>query len=196
VATSQFFNGIWTKRALPGWLIALEPIAVRIYSYIDLASNIDWVHEKFPQLSAIGNIAAAHPIWTDLSAVAIGLSWIYLIGIRKASKSKSQRERKQVEFMQTYSALGEAYPRTEYIFKEGNELHGYFLSGEGLLSWDGQKTIRHFERIILPKPNGSYLHQLQTFNMESNPYLRAPDQIKATTRLALTGLLPVSKTPS
>lgn len=71
------------------------------------------------------------------------------------------RKGQRIEFFPTYSELGKAYPRPDYIFRAGNELHGYFMSGEGLISWEGNKNVRFFKRIILPHPSGSYLRKLK-----------------------------------
>jgi hypothetical protein len=100
---------------------------------------------------------------------------------------------KSVEFFGTYAELERKYPRSE-ILKSDNELHGYFLSGEGLMGWNLEENIKRFRRIILPQPTGSYLHTLQTLCVGQpfmNPYLRGPDQIKTTTAAAQRNSIPL-----
>jgi hypothetical protein len=156
--------------ALPEWLASVWSL----YSNEPLS---DVVSRKLGGINIPGWFGST-------SSIILGLGMFgYLIYVLR----KGQR----VEFFPTYSQLGKAYARTECIFKEGNELHGYFLSGEGLLSWEGKKHIGRFSRIIVPNPSGPYLCILQTLHTDTNPYLRASDQIRATTKLAQSTKVPI-----
>jgi hypothetical protein len=66
------------------------------------------------------------------------------------------------------------------IFKQGNDICAYFLSGQGVFSTD-LRRFNQVRRLILPSPDGQYLAQLQTHSI--NEYLYAPDQIRITTKL-------------
>ena len=49
--------------------------------------------------------------------------------------------------------------------------------------------MRYVKGLLLPKPDGSYLHRLATIS--PNIYLKIPDQIRATTKLAKRYNVPV-----
>ncbi len=141
------------------------------------------------------------PLWAYILFILIGIFiGLLILSFRKRQKEeqivtsrKPTQHGETVELFQSYSELEKWHPRTE-ILKPENELHGYFLSGEGLLSWNADENIRRFRRIILPKPNAPYLAILQTIcsnNQTINPYLRAPDQIKTTRDIAKRNDVPI-----
>ena len=87
---------------------------------------------------------------------------------------------KVIEFFKDRTELENRQPIPE-IFKEGNEIHGYFLTGEGLFS-PHNNNMKYVKRLILPNPNGSYLKRLT--KLQPNKYLNVPEQIKITSYLA------------
>jgi hypothetical protein len=122
--------------------------------------------------------------WLQFVGVPIGLIFLYLIWRetkRRApvAPSVTPSVAKTVEFFPTRTELEEKYP-LKAIFAPGNEIYAYFLSGQGVYVWSRDR-FKQTKRLLLPRPNGSYMRMLQT--LSKNEYLNAPDQIKTTTRL-------------
>lgn len=84
----------------------------------------------------------------------------------------------KVEFFKDRDALHNRFPISKIFSDNNNELHGYFLRGEGLFSDSG--NIKKMERIILPNPDGEYLKYFQS--IDSNSYFTL-EQIITTTKL-------------
>ena len=91
-----------------------------------------------------------------------------------------------IEFFATIDDLRAKHPLPE-SFKPGNEIHAYFLSGEGVFA-EYTDYIKCVKRLILPKPDASYLAILQTL---PNSYADFKSQILETRALALKNNIPV-----
>jgi len=82
-------------------------------------------------------------------------AWTYLKRIRIGiAPLNSER----VEFFGTISELRERHPIHE-TFKPGNEIHAYFLSGEGVFAEHNDYT-KCVKRLLLPKPDAMNLATL------------------------------------
>ena len=111
------------------------------------------------------------PAWTYLKRIRIGLAPL-----------NSER----VEFFGTIGELRERHPIHE-TFKPGNEIHAYFLSGEGVFA-EHNDYIKCVKRLLLPKPDAMNLATLQTL---SNVYADCGSQIERTRALARKNNVPV-----
>jgi hypothetical protein len=111
------------------------------------------------------------PAWTYLKRIRIGLAPL---------------NAERVEFFGTISELRERHPIHE-TFKPGNEIHAYFLSGEGVFA-EHNDYIKCVKRLLLPKPDAMNLATLQTL---SNVYADCGSQIEKTRALAVMNNVPV-----
>jgi hypothetical protein len=91
-----------------------------------------------------------------------------------------------IEFFPTIDDLRSHHPLHE-TFKPGNDIHAYFLSGEGVFA-EYTDYIKCVKRLILPKPDASYLAILQTL---PNSYADFKSQIIETRALASKNNIPV-----
>ena len=120
---------------------------------------------------------------TFTAALVAAAAGMWLINeLKRWSKAKPSVlvPQSMVEFFANRTALDVRLPLRE-IFKEGNRISGYFLSGEGIFSSD-KNRLNYTKRLILPKPTGSYVGRLHAIFPQD--YLNAPRQIKITTKLA------------
>lgn len=118
-------------------------------------------------------IAQEHKIFSFLSSyifMPAAFGWLGILVWRYF--------RPTVEFFKDRDTLHNRFPIRE-IFSGNNELHGYFLRGQGLFS--DSDNIKKMKRIILPEPEAHYLNLLK--DLEPNPFFQ-PDQIKITTEQA------------
>lgn len=96
-----------------------------------------------------------------------------------------QRSATHVEFFSTIDELRARYPLSE-TFKPGNDIHAYFLSGEGVFA-EHNDYIKRVKRLILPRPDAANIATLQTL---SNSYVDFRTQINKTLALAEKNNIP------
>ncbi len=116
-----------------------------------------------------------------IAGILICLLWLNLR--KQRDEAKSIKDMEGIEFFSTREELDEKYPLSG-TFKEGNEIHAHFLSGEGVFSPhnDRMKLVRS---LILPSVDAEYLTALQTlYASGANPYVHIASQIKTTTGIA------------
>jgi hypothetical protein len=73
-----------------------------------------------------------------------------------------------IEFFPTIDDLRSHHPLPE-TFRPGNEIHAYFLSGEGVFS-EHSDYIKYVKRLILPDPSSENVAAIQAFSNGSNDY--------------------------
>jgi hypothetical protein len=91
-----------------------------------------------------------------------------------------------IEFFATIDDLRAGHPLRE-TFKQGNELHAYLLSGEGVFE-EYTDYIKCVKRLILPKPDAAYLAIMRTL---PNSYADFRTKIITTRALAMKNNVPV-----
>lgn len=72
------------------------------------------------------------------------------------------QEKNGIEFFATMDELRAKHPLSE-TFKAGNEIHAYFLTGEGVFAED-INYVKCIKRLILPDPNKNNLARLKRLN--------------------------------
>jgi hypothetical protein len=85
-----------------------------------------------------------------------------------ATPANSTANYAEVEFFPTIDSLRSKHPIPE-TFRAGNEIHAYFLSGEGVFA-EHNDYIKCVKRLILPNPDSENIATVNTFSSTHTDY--------------------------